>query len=125
MTTEIAGSLLTGDADLGSLRDGREVWIDGGRVDDVTSHPAFRNQQLGGAPLVIPSSAEDLRSPELRPVLDRYYRGSSGDAHERIKLFKLIWDAMGSEFAGRHAGTRSTTTPRPSPRCACGCPPAD
>ena len=60
-------------------------------------------EQLGGAPLVIPSSAEDLRSRELRPVLDRYYRGSSGDAQERIKLFKLIWDAMGSEFAGRHA----------------------
>jgi 4-hydroxyphenylacetate 3-monooxygenase len=60
-------------------------------------------EQLGGAPLVIPSSREDLQSPELRPVLDRYYRGSSGDAHDRIKLFKLIWDAMGSEFAGRHA----------------------
>jgi 4-hydroxyphenylacetate 3-monooxygenase len=60
-------------------------------------------EQLGGAPLVIPSSAADLRSRELRPVLDRYYRGSSGDAQERIKLFKLIWDAMGSEFAGRHA----------------------
>ena len=60
-------------------------------------------EQLGGAPLVIPSSTEDLRSDALRPVLDRYYRGSTGDAHDRIKLFKLIWDAMGSEFAGRHA----------------------
>lgn len=26
-----------------SLRDGREVYIDGERVKDVTSHPAFRN----------------------------------------------------------------------------------
>ena len=26
-----------------SLRDGREVWIDGKRVDDVTTHPAFRD----------------------------------------------------------------------------------
>jgi len=25
------------------LRDGREVWIDGDRVSDVTTHPAFRN----------------------------------------------------------------------------------
>ena len=23
-------------------------------------------------------------------------------AAERIKLFKLVWDAVGSEFAGRH-----------------------
>ncbi|HEY7621926.1 MAG TPA: 4-hydroxyphenylacetate 3-hydroxylase N-terminal domain-containing protein [Solirubrobacteraceae bacterium] len=59
-------------------------------------------EQLGGAPLVVPSSNQDLLSETLRPVLDRYYRGSHGDAHDRIKLFKLVWDAMGSEFAGRH-----------------------
>jgi aromatic ring hydroxylase len=59
-------------------------------------------EQLGGAPLVVPSSVRDVLSDELRPALDRYYRGSTGNAHDRIKLFKLIWDAMGSEFAGRH-----------------------
>ena len=58
---------------------------------------------LGGAPLVVPSSNEDLLSEELRPLIDRFYRGSTGDAHDRIKLFKLIWDAVGSEFGSRHA----------------------
>ena len=58
---------------------------------------------LGGAPLVAPSSNRDLANPELRPLIDRFYRGSSGDAHDRIKLFKLIWDAVGSEFGSRHA----------------------
>jgi 4-hydroxyphenylacetate 3-monooxygenase len=58
---------------------------------------------LGGAPLVVPSSNSDLRHAELRPLIDRFYRGSSGDAHDRIKLFKLIWDAVGSEFGSRHA----------------------
>jgi len=24
------------------------------------------------------------------------------DAEERVKLFKLVWDAIGSEFGGRH-----------------------
>jgi 4-hydroxyphenylacetate 3-monooxygenase len=33
----------TGDQHLRSLRDGREVYIQGERVADVTSHPAFRN----------------------------------------------------------------------------------
>lgn len=33
----------TGDEYLESLRDGREVWIHGERVKDVTEHPAFRN----------------------------------------------------------------------------------
>jgi aromatic ring hydroxylase len=57
---------------------------------------------LGGAPLVTPSSARDLQNAELRPLIDRFYRGSTGDAHDRIKLFKLIWDAVGTEFGSRH-----------------------
>lgn len=31
----------SGDDYLASIRDGREVWMDGERVDDVTTHPAF------------------------------------------------------------------------------------
>jgi 4-hydroxyphenylacetate 3-monooxygenase len=57
---------------------------------------------LGGSPLVIPSSNRDLQNEELRPLIDRYYRGSAGSAHDRIKLFKLLWDAVGSEFGARH-----------------------
>lgn len=57
---------------------------------------------LGGSPLVIPSSYKDLTSEELRPYIDRYYRGSTSSAHDRIKLFKLLWDAVGSEFGSRH-----------------------
>src|SRR4029434_1000201 len=42
-------------------------------------------------------------TPELRPYLDRYLRGSNGaSAVERIKLMKLLWDAVGTEFGGRH-----------------------
>jgi 4-hydroxyphenylacetate 3-monooxygenase len=57
---------------------------------------------LGGSPLVVPSSRRDLLNAELRPLIDRFYRGSTGDAHDRVKLFKLIWDAIGSEFGSRH-----------------------
>lgn len=58
---------------------------------------------LGGAPLVVPSSYQDLKNPELRPLIDRYYRGTGIDAEERIKLFKLVWDVTNSEFGGRTA----------------------
>ncbi|SDH97524.1 4-hydroxyphenylacetate 3-monooxygenase, partial [Alteribacillus persepolensis] len=34
---------LTGKEYLESLKDNREVWINGERVKDVTTHPAFRN----------------------------------------------------------------------------------
>jgi 4-hydroxyphenylacetate 3-monooxygenase len=49
------------------------------------------------------SHAVDFASPDLRPYLDRYIRGSNGySAVERVKLMKLLWDAIGTEFGGRH-----------------------
>src|SRR5437899_6373672 len=36
------GMIRTGDEYRAGLRDGREVWIDGERVKDVTIHPAFK-----------------------------------------------------------------------------------
>lgn len=75
------------------------------RIFATTSWPAIKEifeTILGGAPIVIPSSYKDLQNPELRPLFDQYYRGSDSSALERIKLFKLIWDAIGTEFGGRH-----------------------
>jgi len=34
---------MTGAQYLESLRDGREIWLNGERIQDVTTHPAFRN----------------------------------------------------------------------------------
>jgi 4-hydroxyphenylacetate 3-monooxygenase len=59
-------------------------------------------QDLGSALIYLNSSTDDFRNPELRPYLDRYVRGSGGaDSVERVKLMKLIWDSVGTEFAGR------------------------
>jgi len=53
--------------------------------------------------IYINSHAVDFRSPALRPYLERYLRGSDGTgAVERTKLMKLLWDAIGTEFGGRH-----------------------
>lgn len=58
---------------------------------------------VAGALIVQPSSAEDFKQPELRPYLDRFYRGSNGyDGVTKMKLMKLLWDAVSSEFGGRH-----------------------
>jgi paerucumarin biosynthesis protein PvcC len=67
--------------------------------------PAVRQnfeKHLAGSLLASPSSYKDLKNPELRPLIDKYYRGSAGTAEERVKLFKLIWDAIGTEFGARH-----------------------
>lgn len=58
---------------------------------------------LGSGLIYQNSHAIDFKTPELRPYLDKYFRGSDGsDAVARIKVMKLLWDAMGTEFGGRH-----------------------
>jgi 4-hydroxyphenylacetate 3-monooxygenase len=58
---------------------------------------------LASALIYLPSSALDFKVPELRPYLDQFVRGSNGyTAEDRVKLMKLMWDAIGSEFGGRH-----------------------
>jgi 4-hydroxyphenylacetate 3-monooxygenase len=39
---------------------------------------------------------------ELARQFDAYFQTPQGGAVERMKLFKLAWDLVGSEFAGRH-----------------------
>jgi 4-hydroxyphenylacetate 3-monooxygenase len=59
--------------------------------------------QVAGAMIVQPSNAVDWKHEELRPLLDQFYRGSNDySALDKIKLIKLLWDAVGSEFGGRH-----------------------
>ena len=48
-------------------------------------------------------SVPGFRTAELRRYLDRFVRGSNGYTSERrVKLMKMLWDAVGSEFGSRH-----------------------
>lgn len=71
-----------------------------------TGYPRVREiieQTLGSALIYLNSSSEDFKNDELRPFLDKYVKGSNGvTAIDRVKLLKLLWDAVGTEFAGRH-----------------------
>ena len=60
----VALGAMTGARYIESLRDGREVWIDGERVDDVTVHPAFKDMIGELARLLRP--AEQPRSIATR-----------------------------------------------------------
>ena len=54
--------------------------------------------------IYLPSSAKDFDNPEIDRYLAQYVRGSNDMSHvERIKIMKLLWDATGTEFGGRHA----------------------
>ncbi|MBO0684690.1 MAG: Pyoverdin chromophore biosynthetic protein pvcC, partial [Candidatus Dormibacteraeota bacterium] len=60
-------------------------------------------QDVASGLIYLNSNAADFKTPEIRPYLDTYLRGSNGyDAVDRVKLMKLLWDAVGTEFGGRH-----------------------
>lgn len=63
---------------------------------------AILRELAGGGVLQLPSSVADLRNPATRADIDRYVQSPGVEAVERVKLFKLVWDVVGSEFAGRH-----------------------
>src|SRR5690242_21668594 len=66
----------TSEESFESLRDGREIWIYGERVKDVTTHPAFRNtvRMLGR----LYDALHDQRKSVLCTETDRSEEGRVG-----------------------------------------------
>lgn len=68
-------------------------------------HPrviAILRDLVGGGVLQVPSSVHELVNESSREHMERYVSSPGISSVERVKLFKLVWDAVGSEFAGRH-----------------------
>ena len=58
---------------------------------------------IASALIYLPSSAKDFANPAIDQYLAQYVRGSNNIGYrERIKIMKLLWDAIGTEFGGRH-----------------------
>jgi 4-hydroxyphenylacetate 3-monooxygenase len=76
------------------------------RLFMTEAYPAIRNiieKVVASGLIYLPSNALDFKNPEIDKYLQRYVRGSNGiDYKERIKIMKLLWDAIGSEFGARH-----------------------
>ena len=129
-------AVCTGEQFLKGLRDGREVWLEGERVTDVTSHPklsrmahiiadiydlqhspepwiAMRHwypeaydrvasivQQLAASGLMLTPSEADLADP-LAADIEKYYQGTNIAGTERVRLFRLAWNLVGTQFGSR------------------------
>jgi 4-hydroxyphenylacetate 3-monooxygenase len=90
-----------GDALLPELQAGHAY-----RVFGPDSWPRIKDivqKTVTSALIYLPSSVKDFANPEIDRYLRQYVRGSHDIDHvERIKLMKLLWDSVGTEFAGRH-----------------------
>src|SRR5947209_4665882 len=68
-----------------------------GRVKEIVQ------KIIASALIYLPSSAKDFDNPSIDKYLAKYVRGSNNIGYrERIKIMKLLWDAVGTEFGGRH-----------------------
>ena len=56
----------------------------------------------GGAVFQMPADISVMQDGKLREAFERYWQTPQMTAVARMKLFKLAWDLIGSEFAGRH-----------------------
>ncbi|WZO53497.1 4-hydroxyphenylacetate 3-hydroxylase family protein [Microbacterium sp. LWH7-1.2] len=76
------------------------------RVLNQIAMPKIKNiieQVVASGLIYLNSHTSDFKSAEIRGYLDTYLRGSHGiDAEERVKVMKLLWDAIGTEFGSRH-----------------------
>jgi 4-hydroxyphenylacetate 3-monooxygenase len=57
----------------------------------------------GGGVIMLPSSVEDFRNPELAALIGKTQQSPNASSRGRVKFYKLAWDAVGSEFGSRHA----------------------
>jgi 4-hydroxyphenylacetate 3-monooxygenase len=57
---------------------------------------------MGGSLIQLPATVAELRAPNSAVDMERYVRWPKATGAERVKLLKLLWDALGSEFGSRH-----------------------
>lgn len=68
-------------------------------------YPTFINairKLAGGGVIMLPSGAEDFDNPEMAKLIGKTQYSSVASPEERVKVMKLAWDAIGSEFGSRH-----------------------
>lgn len=56
----------------------------------------------GGGVFQMPADISIMKDRDLARQFETYWQTPQCDAVNRMKLFKLAWDLVGSEFAGRH-----------------------
>lgn len=56
----------------------------------------------GGGVIMLPSSIADFANPEIADLIGKTQQSPTANSHDRVKFYKLAWDAVGSEFGSRH-----------------------
>ena len=75
------------------------------RIFSSLAYPRIRDvieRTVGSGHVFLSATASDFMNPETRAYLDRFVRGENGySALDRVKLTKLLWDALGTDIGAR------------------------
>ncbi len=117
---ETLGNLAALEAGLGAMIAGQiqdaEEWPAGHRTFNrrymyaalnfcTQNHSAIIDclrELCGGGVFQMPADISVMHDPQLRREFEQFWQTPQLGAVDRMKLFKLAWDLVGSEFAGRH-----------------------
>ena len=67
---------------------------------DAYSRVVWILEQLSASGLMLTPSENDLQGP-IADTIGKYYQAATMDASQRIGLFRLAWDLVGTEFGSR------------------------
>ena len=59
-------------------------------------------EQLAAGGLMITPSQEDVQGP-MAETIGKFYQAATMDASQRVALFRLAWDLVGTQFGSRQA----------------------
>jgi 4-hydroxyphenylacetate 3-monooxygenase len=70
---------------------------------EINPHMIDIVRELTGAAMItLPSCAKDFDHPEAGPDIERFFVSSHLGARARVRLMRLAWDFIGTEFGNRH-----------------------
>ncbi len=59
-------------------------------------------EQLSASGLMLTPTERDVEGP-IADLIAKYYQGASVEAEDRVRLFRLAWDLVGTQFGSRQA----------------------
>lgn len=101
----ILGAEAAAEADQFGVMRPKDSILYASQVYQQAIYPPLMNQirgLLGGSLIQVPATVDELKSQSSAADMERFVRWPKASGEERIKLLKLVWDAVGSEFGSRH-----------------------
>jgi len=101
----ILGAEAAAEPDTFGVMRPKDALLYASQVYQQAMYPPLLNQirgLMGGSLIQLPATADELRAGSSAADIERYVRWPNASGRERVKLLKLLWDALGSEFGSRH-----------------------